>query len=134
MGLFDWEPRYSVHIEKFDEHHKVLLDLLKKLHQSMLDGQGSAVIGAVLDELKSYTQYHFKAEEEQMEKHDYPTTAEHKAQHEKLISQLNDLIDGYKNKNAQITTDTYRFLNKWLTNHIMQTDKKYTTFFKEKGF
>ncbi|HKK59858.1 MAG TPA: bacteriohemerythrin [Salinivirga sp.] len=133
MALFEWEPRYSVHIDEFDEHHQQLLALLRKLHQSMLDGQGKQVVGSILDDLKSYTQYHFRAEEEKMELHGYPKIAEHKNQHKKLIDQLEDLIKDYKADKRQITTDTYRFLNNWLTNHIMSADKQYTAFFKAKG-
>jgi hemerythrin len=133
MALFEWEARYSVHIDEFDNHHKKLIQLLQKLHQSMLDGQGKVIVGEILDELREYTVYHFNAEEQQMEKHNYPEYEAHKAQHKELIKQLEDLINSFKAGESGITTDTYRFLNKWLTNHIMNADKKYTTFFKEKG-
>lgn len=132
MALFDWEPKYSVFIDEFDNHHKKLLALLRKLHQSMLDGQGRIVLGDILDELKNYTIYHFSAEEQKMEQFNYDRTEEHKKRHQVLIEQLNDLIDGYKNNEQQITTESYRFLNKWLTSHIMTEDKKYTMFFKDK--
>lgn len=133
MALFEWNPRYSVHIDEFDNHHKKLLELLRNMHQSMLDGRGRHVVGDILNELKSYTEYHFSAEEQKMEQFQYPKTEEHKKRHQKLISQLNELIDEYKNNEKQITNDTYLFLNQWLTNHIMKDDKQYTNFFKEKG-
>jgi hemerythrin len=133
MALFEWEPRYSVHIDEFDGHHKRLIELLQKLHQSMLDGQGKNIVGGILDDLKEYTEYHFSAEEKLMQEHNYPEYDQHKAMHVELIQQLNELIDNYKKGNSQISTETYRFLNKWLTNHIMNADKKYTSFFKEKG-
>lgn len=133
MALFEWEPRYSVYINEFDNHHKKLLELLQKLHQSMLDGQGKIIVGEILDELKEYTVYHFNAEEQQMEKYGYPEFEAHKAQHNNLIEQLEDLIKSFKEGKSTITTDTYRFLNKWLTNHILSGDKQYTSFFKEKG-
>jgi hemerythrin-like metal-binding protein len=133
MALFEWEPRYSVHVTEFDNHHKKLIELLQKLHQSMLDGQGKSIVGGILDELKEYTVYHFSAEESLMEKHKYPEYEAHKAKHKELIQQLNELIASYKTGKSQITTETYKFLNKWLTNHIMNADKRYTSFFKDKG-
>ena len=132
MALFDWEPRYSVFIDEFDNHHKKLLELLQKLHHSMLEGQGKQIIGSILDELKEYTVYHFTAEEEEMKKHNYERFDIHKAKHAELIKQLNELIDEYKLNNQKITTETYRFLNKWLTSHIIGEDKQYTSFFKDK--
>lgn len=133
MALFEWEPRYSVHIEEFDRHHQELLGLLRKLHQSMLDGQGKIIVGSILDELKTYTKYHFEAEEEKMKLHGYPKTEEHINQHVQLIKQLDDLIEDYKASKRAITSDTYRFLNKWLTSHILHADKEYTGFFRSKG-
>mgnify|MGYP001336776803 CR=1 FL=1 len=133
MALFEWEPRYSVHISEFDNDHKKLIELLQKLHQNMLDGQGKNIVGGILDELKEYTVYHFGAEEKLMEEYNYPLFEEHKAKHIELIAQLDELIESYKKGESQISTETYRFLNKWLTNHIMNADKKYTAFFKDKG-
>ncbi|MDA3867025.1 MAG: bacteriohemerythrin [Salinivirgaceae bacterium] len=132
MALFDWEPKYSVYIDEFDKHHQKLLEQLRNLHQSMLNGQGKQVIGDILDELKKYTQYHFNAEEEKMDELNYPNKEEHKAKHKELISQLDEIIDGYKSGSHQITSDTYQFLNNWLTKHIMGEDKKYIPFFKDK--
>lgn len=132
MAIFDWEPRYSVYIDKFDKHHKKLLELLSQLHRSMLEGEGKKIIGSILNELKAYTIYHFNAEEAEMEKHGYERYEIHKAKHKELIDQLSTLIENHKKNDKKTTTETYQFLNKWLTSHIIGEDKQYTSFFKGK--
>ena len=81
MAIIKWEQNLSVGVDKFDTHHKKLVDLINKLHDAMSTGKGAETIGSVLDDLIKYTQYHFAEEEKLMTLHKYPDLEKHKAEH-----------------------------------------------------
>ena len=134
MGIFSWDPIYSVQVPEFDKHHQKLLEIMQKLHDSMMQGKAKEIIGAIFKELSDYVGYHFQAEERKMRMYKYPETEEHFKAHERFKEQLNGLISQYKSGNLQVTSDTYSLLKSWLINHIQHEDKKYSAFFKELGY
>ena len=133
MALIQWSSAVSVNVKKFDDQHKKLVDLVNQLHDAMKVGQGSAVLGVVLQSLISYTGTHFADEEQMMKAHAYPDFAKHKAEHDKLVSQVLELQGKFQNGTAMITMNVLTFLKDWLVTHIQGEDKKYGVFFNAKG-
>lgn len=131
MQLITWQEGYSVKIEKFDNHHKVLIDLINQLHDSMLQGKGKEILLSVFEELKKYTIYHFNAEEVLMKIHKYPDFEKHKSQHEFFIKRIDELKEAFNNNLKTATIDTFTFLKDWLIKHIQTTDKLYSDFFNK---
>lgn len=66
MPLFTWDHKYSVNNFELDIHHNKLFDIFNKLYNSCLDKDNSIIIDPIVDELVSYTNYHFMAEEQYM--------------------------------------------------------------------
>ncbi|MFO8068021.1 MAG: bacteriohemerythrin [Bacteroidales bacterium] len=133
MALFNWNQSYSVEIDKFDNHHKKIIDLINNLHESMMQGKGKELLGGILNELKDYTQYHFREEELDMAKYGYLEYFDHKQKHKDLIKQLDELIEKNKTGSKEITIETFNFIKKWLTDHIKGVDKRYSSFFIKRG-
>jgi hemerythrin len=64
----------------------------------------------------------------------YADSKEHKRQHSELIAQVVELKEKFiENPRGTISADLMQFLKRWLTNHIMKTDKGYTEFLLSKG-
>lgn len=133
MAIIKWEQNLSVGVDKFDTHHKKLVDLINKLHDAMSQGKGAETIGSVLDELIKYTQYHFAEEEKLMTLHKYPDLEKHKAEHVALTKKAVELQQQQKGGHIAITLPVMSFLKDWLTKHINGTDKKYGPFLNGKG-
>ncbi|MCE1188837.1 MAG: bacteriohemerythrin [Ignavibacteria bacterium] len=133
MPLFTWTENLSVKVKELDDQHKKLISLVNDLHDAMRAGQGKAALGAILDELIKYTEYHFSAEEAIMSKYGYEEFTGHKALHTKLTTQVHDLKSKYDAGNLSITLDVMNFLKDWLNNHILDTDKRYSAFLNGKG-
>ncbi|MFA6584197.1 MAG: bacteriohemerythrin [Elusimicrobiaceae bacterium] len=133
MALFNWDTSMSVGVNKFDEHHKKLVDMVNKLHDAMSSGKGNEVIGPILTELVRYTQYHFAEEEKLMTLHQYPDLAKHKAEHVALTKKALELMEQQKKGSIVVTVPVMFFLRDWLTTHIKGTDKKYGPFLNQKG-
>ncbi|MBU5592864.1 bacteriohemerythrin [Clostridium sp. MSJ-4] len=137
--MFDWKESYSVNIKEIDDQHKELFKIGNKL-SSYIKGYDSLEdhydeIKEVFKELKYYTIYHFRYEEELMRANGYEDIGAHKAQHDAFIDKLVQLESGgdiYINqKNAMI--NTLSFLLDWISNHILKTDMRYKPILNEKG-
>ena len=133
MTFMPWSSEIAVGLSDVDEQHRWLVDRINQLHSELSEiAPRSSVIADVLEELMDYTMNHFIMEEEWFERHAYPDTAAHKAQHNKftgtIMNALTDFEDG-----QHISTDILEFLKHWLTQHIMRTDKAYVPFLKAQG-
>ncbi len=125
MSDFRWTTDLSVGVQASDDDHKQLIDLINQLSDGLSQGQGKAIIGKVLDELESYTRYHFAREEEFFEITGYPAV-DHKREHRKLVEQVVTLQSRYRTGETALAIETLDILKQWLTVHIQGTDMKYT--------
>ncbi len=128
-----WDDKFSVEIDQFDDHHKQLLNILVDLKNSEKIKENRTYIKNLLFELVSYTKYHFTAEERILQKYEYPDFIQHKMEHEKLIEQVNRFLDDYSRGEKDLNREIFDFLKKWLVDHILDSDKKYSTYLLMRG-
>lgn len=133
MALMSWKPEFSVGIASIDAQHTKLISLINALHDAMARGEGKDVVGKVLNELVIYTKTHFAYEENLMKKHGYPAFVQHKQLHDKLAAQVLDLETKVREGRSSVTMEVMTFLRSWLQDHILGTDKSYTSFLVGKG-
>ena len=122
--IFAWSGKYRVGIAKVDQQHKKLVTLVNSLARQHTESADPAGLVKVLDELASYTVYHFKTEESLMR--EYGVNAEFQAGHEKahavFIQEVNRANRLAKEDPQAISTRTLTFLSRWLIQHILGTD------------
>ncbi|MDF1566802.1 MAG: bacteriohemerythrin [Spirochaetaceae bacterium] len=123
-----WDPTLSVGIEVFDGHHQKLIGLINRLYVKMESGEGEDVLRKTLGELIDYTDYHFQAEQEAFNAHEYPDRVEHNRRHDELLSKARSLRDALESDQSVLTNEVLDFLQDWVTNHILKTDRQYTEF------
>ena len=133
MGAFEWTETYAVKVTGFDRQHRTLFRTVNELNEALRAGHGKDVVGKVLQRLIEYTASHFAAEEEAMDRNGYPEFAAHKAEHKALVEQVLKFQKDFQAGKPGVTTSLMPFLQRWLCNHILQTDKKYGPFLNEKG-
>ncbi|MBF0496616.1 MAG: hemerythrin family protein [Deltaproteobacteria bacterium] len=133
MTILAWSPQLSVNIAQFDDQHQKLIKLINDLGAAMSSGQGAQVISKTLRGVIDYTATHFAAEEKLMTAHGYPEFRQHKLEHDALVKQVLELRDKLERGNITVSIETMNFLRKWLTDHILKTDKKYGPFLNDKG-
>ena len=86
-----------------------------------------------LAELVGYTKTHFSYEEGLMEENGYPDFDAHKAQHEKMITEVGTVLTEYEEDHDKAMRHALDYLQGWLINHINGTDKQYSSFLIGKG-
>ena len=129
----EWKPEYSVGIESIDAQHKTLIELINKLQNAVDFATGRDYELAAMDELVKYTVDHFRYEEDLMKEHEYPSFKAHRAEHEKMVARVDDLLEEYNQNPDLAMNKALTFLKSWLINHINGTDKQYSEFLIGKG-
>jgi hemerythrin-like metal-binding protein len=134
MSLIEWNAELSVGIDSIDEQHKKLVNMINALNDAMLSGSSNDLLGKIFTGLAAYTQKHFAYEENMFAEYGYVDSQEHKQQHTALIAQMIELKERFiENPEGTISEDLMLFLKRWLTNHIMRTDKEYSEFLLKQG-
>jgi hemerythrin-like metal-binding protein len=95
MARLEWKPEYSVGIEAVDHEHRELIDLVNRIGEALASVRPVAEVEAVFGDLFRAISSHFALEEHFMREHGYDQLAHHKADHERLLDELRDLMDDY---------------------------------------
>lgn len=131
--FLQWSEEISVGVEELDKQHKVLVNLINTLHDAMQERRSQEAVRDIIKRLAEYTRIHFAVEESLMRILSYPGYEEHKKQHEELTQSVVDLAKKVESGKAGISFALMHFLKSWLTNHIIDSDKKYTDHFLSSG-
>jgi len=123
--LMPWTDKLSLGIDKIDDQHKELVGFVNQLHRAMKRQVGAREAEAVLAKLAEYTVYHFGFEEKLFDKYGYPQTEDHKKAHRGLIAAVTDFQQELQAGKAGLSMELMDFLNQWLREHIMKTDRAY---------
>ena len=129
----EWKPEYSVGIESIDQQHRKLVGLINSLQTAVDYSTGEEFERQALEELVDYTRTHFKYEEGLMEQHGFPDFEAHRAEHERMIAKVNDVMEAYRQDQDNAMKNAITFLKSWLINHINGTDQQYSEFLIDKG-
>ena len=127
MGtFFKWKEEYSVGIQKIDEQHKKLVDIINEFYTAFTENTTKDKMGDILNLLIDYTQYHFSTEEQLFLESGYQESNEHISEHKKFIETIEGFIKEYRAGSGAVTYKLMSFLRNWLQNHIIREDKKYS--------
>lgn len=129
----EWKDEYSVGIESIDRQHKKLIGLINSLQTAVNYSAGAEFEREALDELVDYTRTHFSYEEDLMEKNEYPDFTTHRAEHELMISRVEQVLAEYQQNPDTAMQNAVDFLRDWLINHINGTDKQYSNYLIDRG-
>jgi len=122
-----WKDSYRTHIPEIDADHAHLLVVANYLYEAVSRGGGKQVVRGALDELCSYTETHFAAEEALMAASAYPDLASHHGEHVKFLARVHGLAADPSHVLAEDLLDTLR---RWLLHHFLRTDREYLPYVK----
>lgn len=125
MTLLRWQDNFSIGIEEVDHEHRELIELINTLHGTLAADRTGARVEAFLGEILTDISAHFALEEKVMRARRYDALAEHKADHERLLDDLRDLMD---EQAAGVALDDARFaarLSDWFGGHFATHDARF---------
>jgi len=134
MEKIIWSNDLSIGIELIDEQHKMLIQHLNDLANSIESHHSTTEIVKTLNFLIEYTNFHFSDEEKQMKENNYPGLEHQKLKHDEFKDTLDDLVEYFKEDGAthNLADSLDNLLINWLIQHICVVDLEFGTFLKEK--
>ena len=123
-----WNDEYSIGIVEIDEQHKKLFELSEILNEATEINE----IKDILLFLEEYMQFHFNTEESMMRKYNYELIEEHKKLHDDLKEKVTGYIELYFLGNYSFIEELEEVVQEWIYEHILEEDRKYKQFFKNK--
>ena len=128
--MYQWKDEYVLGIEEIDNQHRRLIEIANQIYAIMQDQWRTDKYNQILEvltELKDYTVYHFKAEEEYKDQIGYKKRFSHALEHSAFIAKLNavDLSEIDESQDKYLL-ELLGVITDWVVKHIMTTDRLYT--------
>ena len=123
MAPIEWKPQYSVGDPAVDHEHRELVELVNTAAAAILDGRPGAEVDRCLGDLMRAISAHFAHEEKQMRRAAYDEFGQHKADHERLLDALRDIMDGAQDSSSAADRLT-AVLEAWFTEHFRTHDAR----------
>jgi len=133
MALIAWSTALSVDVEEIDRQHQMFITAINELNDAMKKGKGQDVLEDIVKKMDYYAISHFTTEENYFALFGYPEAASHKEEHAYFIKKSSEIKHDLSERKPALSIDVMGFLSKWVRDHIMGTDKKYSAFFHQHG-
>jgi hemerythrin-like metal-binding protein len=101
MAPLEWKDDYSVGVPAVDHEHRELIGLVNQLDEALASEKSEDEIAEVFGDLFRAISAHFALEERFMREHRYDQATEHKADHERLLDELRDIMDDHRAREGQ---------------------------------
>ena len=123
MPLIEWKDEFNTGVAEVDAEHRELIELINELHASAVgNGSWDAIID-FLGEIYARISAHFALEEKIMLEQRYDQYEDHKADHERLLEEIRDIMDEYEDGSDGEELLASR-LNDWFTLHFKTKDAR----------
>lgn len=120
-------------VQDIDDQHGELIDILNRLHASMLQDMDRVTLQGLISRLIEHTRMHFSYEEELMTRYAYPDYAKHKEEHNRLLEHLLDFSERFRQGDLLLSFGIMVDLKGWAEVHIRKSDTLLGTFLNDKG-
>lgn len=122
MKFIEWNDKFSVGIASVDHEHRQLIELIGAFQRKIEKDDSVDTKLEYLGETYAQISAHFALEEKLMREFQYERYEDHKADHEKLLDQLRDIMDATED-DLEIDNDTLGTkLETWFSRHFQEKD------------
>ncbi|MCP4137702.1 MAG: bacteriohemerythrin [bacterium] len=132
INIVKWGKGLSVGIPEIDKQHRNIIEIVNNLQRALSQPNKRVIIENILLDMTDYSNKHFTTEETLFLEHDYPDYEMHKIKHYNFLSELGRFKKDFTAGKAMLVEDVLIFLNNWWFEHILNEDKKYELFLREK--
>ncbi len=125
MALLVWSDRYAVGDASVDHEHRELIALINRLHAELIAGDPHGDVEGFFGDLECGITAHFALEESLMRAHRYDHYAAHKADHERLLDEIRDIMDDCRDADlAAASAALAERLDGWFATHFATHDAR----------
>jgi len=132
MPLIEWKDAFKTGVVSVDFEHEQLIDFINGIHQAIKENRSKEIIADLLAELYAGISSHFAHEEQVMREKKYGEYSEHKADHERLLDEIRDIMDRHFDQGDIDNGDPLgAVLLAWFTEHFRTMDARLHGYFKQ---
>jgi hemerythrin-like metal-binding protein len=125
MPLIEWRKEFETGVPDVDHEHRELVDLINRLHEHMAGAADPARVAEFLGEVFARIAAHFALEESIMRKYSYDEYEAHKAEHERLLDEIRDIMDAQQESPSATYGDSLSStVRDWFVNHFKSKDAR----------
>jgi hemerythrin-like metal-binding protein len=131
MPALPWSQEYRINVEVLDAQHRRLATLVERMSEQLAADRTTDAAEETLSELLRVTRLHFATEEELMLKYGFPGYAEHRAEHKRLLFELETLLAAVADSqdgDAKRDVDEH-----WVLQHLLSQDAELGAFLNDRG-
>jgi len=126
MTLMQWRDDLRTGVASVDHEHEALIRQINEVDQALRSGGGAAQGGDLFGGLYASVSAHFALEERLMRNHHYDHYASHKAEHERLLDEMRELMEAYEHGGDAVYDQAFaERLRQWFMVHFSATDARF---------
>jgi hemerythrin len=122
-----WNDICSIGMDLIDAQHKHLFEIGNQAYQLLKSGlqiDKYDDITLIVEDLRNYTKYHFKCEEDYMISINYSGYEDQKKEHANFIKELDAInLSNIDTDHQRHIEDLLGFIFTWILEHILKKDK-----------
>jgi hemerythrin len=121
-----WNKNLETGILVVDSQHRELVNKLNDFFDACVNKKGKDELMGMIRFLENYVVFHFKTEEDIMQRNKFPGFSSHKAMHDSFIKEFLKIKSRFEKEGPtlELVTTTGKFLSNWLIEHISKVDKQ----------
>ena len=124
-SLIEWRDEFKTGIADVDYEHSQLIGLINDIYRELGERPDKADIGAALGEIHVKISAHFALEEKIMRERRYDQYADHKADHERLLDEIRDIMDAFEETpEFDYAEALVARVTPWFTGHFKTKDAR----------
>lgn len=125
MALLEWRKEFEIGIPAVDYEHRSLIELINSLHSSLGARASKDEVADFLAQIYKEISLHFALEERIMRETGYDEYADHKAEHERLLDEIREIMDSHEDDAYYAYADALGArLDAWFGVHFRTKDAR----------
>lgn len=124
MELMHWDEKYCVGLREIDDEHRSLIKSVNELHAAIEARMDREEIKGFFARVEREIGAHFDHEERLMREYDYQAYEEHRADHQRLLEDIEDIAKDFADGVFDYDPDKAlgRRLTDWFMDHVRKHD------------
>lgn len=125
MVLVEWRDSFRTGIAAVDHEHERLIGLINEAGAALAGTAGRADVEACLGEIYARIAAHFALEEAVMRERGYDEYGDHKADHERLLDEIREIMEGARDApRERLACELGERLKSWFVVHFKTKDPR----------
>jgi hemerythrin-like metal-binding protein len=131
MSLIEWRDDFRIGIAEVDHEHRELIELINELYSGLGSERTDDGVERCLGEIYARISAHFALEEKVMADRGYRDFQPHKADHERLLDSILDIMDEHAAQGVLDDAGFGKRLAEWFGGHFRTHDARLHRFLNQ---